>query len=456
MALDQVRLGDIVIVRPGERVPVDGRILDGSSHLDEALLTGESLPVAKTAGDAVTGGAINAEGVLTIEATAVGGATMLSQIIRLVEEAQAVKAPIQRLVDRVSAVFVPAVLLVSALTFLAWGLLTGDWQSALLNAVAVQVIACPCALGLATPTSIMAGTGVAARYGILIKDAEALETAHAIGTVAFDKTGTLTEGKPALVALERADADGDTDESRILALAAAVQQYSDHPLAKAVLQQAAARGIATPAATAAKALAGRGVQAQVGEATVYLGNRRLMDEIGAATAALEAVAAQHEHAGRTVSWLALAGANGMRVAGLLAFGDTIKATAREAVARLAECRREIGDADRRQSRQRARGGGGARHRRLPRRSAAGRQGGGGRRIAARRPSGGDGGRRHQRCAGAGGGRHRHRGGQRHRCRDARGRHHADARRPAAGGGRDRHLAPHLSQDPAKSRLGLRL
>jgi P-type Cu+ transporter len=326
----QVRLGDLVIVRPGERVPVDGRIVEGSSHLDEALLTGESLPVAKTVGDPVTGGAINADGVLTLATTAIGGATMLSQIIKLVEDAQAVKAPIQRLVDQVSAVFVPFVLLVSAITFLGWGWFSGDWQAALLNAVAVQVIACPCALGLATPASIMVGTGVAARYGILIKDAEALETAHAITTVAFDKTGTLTEGKPALVTIEGA---GES-ETHILELAAALQQYSDHPLAKAVLQQASEKGITIPAATASKALAGRGVQAQVGAISVYLGNRRLMDEIGVMTAPLTAAAAQHENAGRTVSWLALQSAAGLRLAGLLAFGDTIKAAAPAAIARL--------------------------------------------------------------------------------------------------------------------------
>src|SRR5690606_37142691 len=163
--------------------------------------TGESLPVTKTVGDAVTGGAVNADGVLIVEASAVGGATMLSQIIKMVEDAQSVKAPIQRLVDRVSAVFVPVVLVIAALTFLGWTFATGDWQQALLNAVAVMVIACPCALGLATPTSIMVGTGVGAKHGILIKDAEALETAHAVSVVVFDKTGTLTEGKPAVVAV---------------------------------------------------------------------------------------------------------------------------------------------------------------------------------------------------------------------------------------------------------------
>lgn len=336
--IDAVQVGDTVIVRPGERVPVDGRIESGSSHLDEALLSGESLPVAKTVGDTVTGGAINADGVLTIVTSAVGSATMLSQIIKLVQDAQAVKAPIQRLVDRVSAVFVPVVLLISVVTYLAWGWLSGDWQMALLNAVAVQVIACPCALGLATPASIMVGTGAAARHGILIKDAEALETAHRISTVAFDKTGTLTIGKPAVLAIEtNPSATNDFDETRILSLAAALQQYSDHPLASAVLQQAAKRHLIVPSVSAAKALGGRGVQAQVGVDTVYLGNWRLMHEIGLATEhanALQQRADEQENAGRTVSWLALQHGSEIQLAGLLVFGDTIKSSAAEAIRRL--------------------------------------------------------------------------------------------------------------------------
>jgi Cu+-exporting ATPase len=326
LPLDQLRAGDLMVVRPGERVPADGAVLEGGSHVDESLLTGESLPVARRVGDNVLGGAVNGEGLLVVEATRVGADTMLARIIRMVEDAQAGKAPIQRLVDRVSAVFVPAVLLISLVTLLGWGLATGDWQQALLNAVAVQVIACPCALGLATPTGIMVGTGVAARHGILIKDAQALETAHAVRTVVFDKTGTLTEGKPRVVAVEGGDA--------VLRLAAAVQQYSEHPLAKAVAQAAQARGIVPPAASEAAAMPGRGVRARVGAATVYLGNRRLMGEIDAPADAWDDAARRFEADGRTVSWLAQEEGGQVRVEGLLAFGDRLKPTSAQAVARL--------------------------------------------------------------------------------------------------------------------------
>lgn len=326
----QVRAGDIVIVRPGDRVPVDGTVIEGSSHLDESLLTGESLPVAKNTGDPVTGGAVNSEGMLVLNATAVGGDTMLSNIIKLVEHAQAVKAPIQRLVDKVSAVFVPIVLLISAVTFLGWGLQTGDWQHALLNAVAVMVIACPCALGLATPTSIMAGTGVAARYGILIKDAEALETAHAVNVVAFDKTGTLTKGKPAVIAVH----SFSRAELEVLALARAVQQYSGHPLAKAVEAEAIRHNVSMRPATASQALPGRGVRADVDGMTVYLGNQRMLKEIGLVTSGMDDVADLHEQAGRTVSWLAVQEAGRTELVGWLAFGDTVKISARAAVERL--------------------------------------------------------------------------------------------------------------------------
>ncbi len=328
--IETVALGDIVVIRPGDRVPTDGLIIEGQSHLDESLLTGESLPVSKQVGDHLTGGAINQEGVLIMRVTAIGADTMLSRIIRSVEDAQAAKAPIQRLVDKVSGVFVPVVLLISIATLMYWGLISGDWQQALLNAVAVQVIACPCALGLATPTAIMAGTGVAARHGILIKDAEALEIAHGIKLVVFDKTGTLTEGKPAVVALEGLS----MPVQRVLQLAQAVQQHSDHPLAKAVMHHMATEALLPLPASNEKALAGWGVQAEVEGQTVYLGNSRLMNELAVDLEKGLPFAAEQESAGRTVSWLAVRDASGIQVAGLLAFGDTVKARARPAIEKL--------------------------------------------------------------------------------------------------------------------------
>ena len=324
VALGELRVGDLMVVKPGARVAADGVVVEGRSHLDESLLTGESLPVPKEPGERVAGGAVNADGLLLVEASAVGAATMLSQIIRMVEDAQAVKAPIQRLVDRVSAVFVPVVLALALATLLGWGLANGDWQAALLNAVAVLVIACPCALGLATPTAVMVGTGAAARHGILIKDAEALETAHALQVVVFDKTGTLTEGRPRLVAHE------GTDPARLLALAASVQQGSSHPLAGAVLEAAARQGLAPRQAAGARALPGRGVEAELDGATLILGNRRLMDELGVPAAGAE----QHEARGRTVSWLVERRDGEATVLGLLAFGDRVKPGARAAIAGL--------------------------------------------------------------------------------------------------------------------------
>ncbi|AKZ63739.1 metal ABC transporter ATPase [Herbaspirillum hiltneri N3] len=332
VALSAIRLGDLVVVRPGERVAVDGVVREGASHLDESMLTGESLPMEKHGGDHVTGGAINGDGLLLIETTAIGAETVLARIIRMVEHAQAAKAPIQRLVDQVSAVFVPVVLVLALLTLLGWGLIAGDWEQALLNAVAVLVIACPCALGLATPTAIMAGTGIAARYGILIKDAEALEIAHRIGVVAFDKTGTLTEGKPLLAAVHALDNDAD----RLLALAAALQRNSEHPLAHAVMAAAAQRHLTPAAADDSKAVPGRGTQALIGNRLSYLGSARWMQELGATPdqhAALAGIAKTLEQQGRTISWLAQSEADGGQVAllGLLAFGDTLKNSAQQAV-----------------------------------------------------------------------------------------------------------------------------
>jgi P-type Cu+ transporter len=329
--LMQVVLGDIVVVRPGERIPVDGSIVEGGGSVDESMLTGESLPVEKTLGDKVTGGSIDADGLLVVETTAVGAETTLARIVRLVEGAQASKAPIQRLVDRVSAVFVPVVIGLALLTFFGWWAATGEVTQAILNAVAVMVIACPCALGLATPTAIMVGTGAAARHGILIKDAEALERAHEVNTVAFDKTGTLTEGRPAVTDVIPADG---IDAAEVLALAADLQAGSEHPLAAAIRRRAEADGLQPQATLNFRALAGRGVAAEVAGRTLLMGNRRLLQESGLPPdAELGRHAEALEASGRTVSWLAQTEPKPV-VLGVVAFGDAVKETARDAVRQL--------------------------------------------------------------------------------------------------------------------------
>ncbi|CAN7331343.1 heavy metal translocating P-type ATPase [Variovorax sp. LjRoot290] len=329
VALGQVQVGDLVVVRPGERVPVDGLVAEGASEVDESLITGESLPVAKQVDDAVTGGAVNGQGLLVVRTTAVGAESTLARIVRLVESAQAKKAPIQRLVDRVSSVFVPIVIGIALVTVLGWGLGTGDWEAAILNAVAVLVIACPCALGLATPTAIMAGTGVAARHGVLIKDAEALEVAHSVKIVAFDKTGTLTEGRPELAAFEAVDGDA----TALLRASAAIQAGSEHPLARAVLARAQQMGLAIPRAGEVRAAAGRGMAATVEGRALRLGSTRFMRELSVPLGKLDARASQLQAEGRTVSWLADV-SEGPKLIGLLAFGDAPKANAAAAIEQL--------------------------------------------------------------------------------------------------------------------------
>lgn len=324
VAVAELMAGDRIAVRPGERLPVDGTVLEGHTQVDESMLTGEPLPVARNPGDAVTGGSVNGDGRVVVQVTAVGAETVLARIIRLVEDAQAAKAPIQRLVDRVSAVFVPVVLALALCTLLGW-LWAGDGiEAALIHAVAVLVIACPCALGLATPAAIMAGTGVAARHGILIKDAEALETAYRVDTVVFDKTGTLTLGRPRLQAFEAAPG---YDAQRLLAVAAALQAGSEHPLAHATLQAVRERGGALPAAAdAVRAVPGRGTEGRAGGASWRLGSLRWMESLGAEVpAALAARAQALQDGGATVSALAerLSG-GGDAVRALLAFGDEPK------------------------------------------------------------------------------------------------------------------------------------
>ena len=325
--VERVRTGDLLRVRPGEKIPVDGEVVDGASAVDESMLTGESVPVEKGAGDQVAGATINAHGVLTVRATAVGADTALAQIVRLVEEAQATKAPVQRLADRISAVFVPVVVAVAALTLVGWWL-AGDATRGLVSAVAVLIIACPCALGLATPTAIMVGTGRGASLGVLIKGGEVLERSKRIDTVVFDKTGTLTKGEMALTDVVPAEG---TDAKEVLELAAAVEDASEHPVGRAVVDGARAGGVSFPAGSDFSAVTGYGVRARVAGTVVHVGSRRLVGEAGLAPAAeLDAAAERLEGEGKTAIF---AGWDG-RARGVLAVADTVKDDAGAAVAEL--------------------------------------------------------------------------------------------------------------------------
>jgi Cu+-exporting ATPase len=328
----EVLVGDRIVVKPGERFPVDGALLEGQTQVDESMLTGEPLPVPREPGDRLTGGSINGEGRVVLQVTAVGSETVLSRIIRLVEDAQAAKAPIQRLVDQVAAVFVPVVLVVALATLLTWLWWAGaPFETAVIHAVAVLVIACPCALGLATPAAIMAGTGVAAKHGILIKDAQALELAHKVDIVAFDKTGTLTLGRPlltALVSIEGADKDA------LLKAAASLQSGSEHPLARAVVAAAKAKGMEFDSPDNVRAVPGRGSEGEVGVRSVLIGSLRWMEELGVALGPLAARAAELQQQGATVSAMAERTTAGLTLRALMAFGDEPKPGAQAALAAL--------------------------------------------------------------------------------------------------------------------------
>ena len=328
LPLDQVQVGDLVRVRPGQKIPVDGRVVEGQSWVDESMLTGESLPVAKKVGDQVVGASLNQQGSLIVETNKVGQDTTLAQIIHLVQAAQGSKAPIAQLADRVSAVFVPVVMTLALVAGLAWYLIGGQsWAFALTISIAVLVIACPCALGLATPTAIMVGTGKGAEQGILIKSGTALEMAHQVDAVVLDKTGTLTQGQPQVT--DVLPLTGWTPD-QLLALAAAAEVNSEHPLGQAIVAGARERELALPEVTDFQSLTGSGIQVRLDQATYYLGNRRLMQEQGLDLGQAEDQAAALAAGGKTPIYVA----NEHELLGLIAVADPLKATSPEAVRRL--------------------------------------------------------------------------------------------------------------------------
>ena len=327
LPIAEVQVGDLIVVRPGEKVPVDGKIVEGNSAIDESMLTGESLPVEKKPGDPVVGATINKFGAFKFEATKVGKDTVLAQIINLVEDAQGSKAPIQKIADRVAVVFVPAVIGIAAVTFLLWSLLAGDWTAGLVNAVSVLVIACPCALGLATPTAIMVGTGKGAESGILIKGGEHLETAYKINTVVLDKTGTITKGQSEVTDILPL---GGLEEEQILRLAAIAEKSSEHPLGAAIYAKGKAAYGSLPDPDQFTALPGRGVRAVVAGKEIYVGTRKLMLEQEIALDASEEAVAKLEDEGKTAMLMAV----DRRLAAIIAVADTVKENAKEAIAEL--------------------------------------------------------------------------------------------------------------------------
>lgn len=327
IAIEEVQIGDLVRVRPGEKIPVDGVIMEGESAVNESMVTGESIPVDKVAGERVIGATMNKTGTFIMKVTKVGADTMLSQIIRLVEEAQGSKAPIQRLVDRVSEIFVPAVLVISILTFLGWGLLTGNYINGLITMISVLVIACPCAMGLATPTAIMVGTGIGAENGILIKDAESLEIANKIQTVIFDKTGTLTNGKPEVTDVI---AMGKFKKNEVLSIVASLEKGSEHSLAEAIVTYAENQKTKIQSVSKFNAIIGHGVTGIIGKDIFFFGNQRLMKKEKVLLETFKEQIERLENQGKTVMLLA----SNNKALGIVAVADTVKESAKKAVEKL--------------------------------------------------------------------------------------------------------------------------
>ncbi|GAB4209276.1 MAG: heavy metal translocating P-type ATPase [Coleofasciculaceae cyanobacterium] len=323
----EVVVGDAILVRPGEKIPVDGTIIDGSSTIDEAMVTGESVPVKKQSGDEVIGATINKTGSFKFRATRVGKDTFLAQIVKLVQQAQGSKAPIQRLADRVTGWFVPAVIAIAIATFIIWYNIMGNVTMALITTVGVLIIACPCALGLATPTSIMVGTGKGAENGILIKGAESLELAHKLQTIILDKTGTITQGKPTVTNFVTVNGTANSNELKLLRLAASVERNSEHPLAEAVVQYAQSQGVKLTDAQEFEAIAGSGVQGYVSNQFVQIGTHRWMTELSIDTSALQTHWERLEYLGRTVIWMAVDG----KIQGIMGITDAVKPSSVNAI-----------------------------------------------------------------------------------------------------------------------------
>ena len=451
MDVQSVRPGDSIVVRPGERVPVDGEVVNGESAIDESMLTGESMPVTKRAGDRVFGGTVNRTGAFQARATTLGEGSALARIVRLMREAQASRAPIQNLADRVSAVFVPTVMTIALVTFAVWLLIGGRAHlgQAIAAAVSVLIIACPCAMGLAVPTAVMVATGKGAELGLLIKGGEALERAGHVDTVILDKTGTVTTGRPVVTDVVPA---APNDEKTLIAIASAVERSSEHPIANAIVRHAAAAGITLPSIEGFASATGRGIRAVVGGVTVLVGSDRHVSESGVAVAGMDDVARRLASEGKTLVYVA----RGSELLGVIAVADAMRESSRERGAPNARRRCRGRHVDRRQPRDGWVDCAPGRHCQREREPSSGGKDGGGGEASARRTGRGDGRRRDQRRARLGPSRRGNRDGFGDRHRDRCRRHDAHACGSRRRRGRDRFVATHDANDARESLLGIHL